>query len=165
MQLFMASALKNAEKRLGIILAALVCLLALAGSGCGLFSKPYKPVLLKTKELVFYLDRKFNQKLALPVDICFVPLKGSAAAIIAVSPEDWFLKDKRDKYPFKQPISFKSGQHSPVTVKLKLPAEPQELVLIANYMKLNGAKGQQIVIPSPGKPKEVVFVTDKGIYR
>ena len=46
-----------------------------------------------------------------------------------------------------------------------MPPDTQELVVVADYIKLTGAKGQQLVIPAPGKPQEVIFVTDKGIYR
>ncbi len=148
-------------------MAAWLCLgllLGLAG-GCGLFSKPYKPTLLETKQIVFYLDRRFNRGLALPLDVCFVLVKGSPNSILQVSPEDWFAKDKRSKYAYKKALSFRPGQHSPVKVALRLPPDTQDLVIVADYINLTGAKGQQLVITAPGKPQEVVFVTDKGIYR
>jgi len=148
-------------------LAAVLCLavvLGLAG-GCGLFSKPYKPTLLKTRQLVFYLDRRFNQGMTLPLDVCFVLVKGTPDSILKISPEDWFAKDKRDKYAYKQALSFHPRQHSPVKVVLQVPPDTQDLVIVADYINLTGAKGQQLVITAPGKPQEVIFVTDKGIYR
>lgn len=147
----------------GGLFFCLVFLLALPS--CGLFTAPFKPTLLKTKEAAFYLDRRFNTGLALPLDICFIPLKGSAAAVTSIKAEDWFGKHKREKYAFKQALSFRPGRRSPVIVKLQVPADTQSLVIKADYINLTGSRGQQLVLPAPGKPREVVFVTDKGIYR
>lgn len=149
-----------------LILCALLPFIGLliAAQGCGLFTSPYKPTFLETKTLVFYPDRNFNQELALPVDICFVTINNSAKEVTAVSPNDWFVKNKRDKYPFKQSLSIHPGNVSPITVQLKAPAETQSLVLMAHYINLKSAKGQQVVIASPGKTMEAIFVTDKGIF-
>lgn len=149
-----------------LILGALLPLIGLliTVQGCGLFTSPYKPVFLETKTLVFYPDRSFNRELALPVDICFVTINNSAKEVTAVSPKDWFVKNKRDKYPFKQSLSIHPGNPSPITVQLQAPAETQSLVLMAHYINLKSAKGQQVVIASPGKTMEAIFVTDKGIF-
>ncbi len=164
MPLFRSQPLPEGTLARRAVCMVLVAVLVLAG-GCGLFSKPYKPALLKTKQVVFYLDRRFNRGLALPLDVCFVLVKGTPDSILKVSPEDWFAKNKRDKYAYKQALSFRPGQHSPVKVVLQVPPDTQDLVMVADYINLTGAKGQQLVITAPGKPQEVVFVTDKGIYR
>lgn len=139
--------------------------LAVFSAGCALFVTPHKPTLLKTKTLIIYPDRVFNQGMALPLDICYIPLKGSATEVTAVPPDQWFAQHKRDKYPFKKALSIRPGHRRPITVHLKPPADTQDLVLVADFINLKGAKGQRVVITAPGKPQEVLFVTDKGIYR
>ena len=148
---------------------ALFPLLILCGllpsGGCALFESPHKPALMKTKTLVIYFDRKFNRGMRLPLDIAFSNLKNPIAQITAIKPDDWFTKHKRDTWPFKQSFSFVQGGGGHRSVKLKPPADCDGMVIFANYINLSDAKGQMVTFGAEGAEQEVVFVTDKGLYR
>ena len=153
----------NPYLALASVLTAIACLLCLGG--CALFESPHKPALMKTKTLVIYFDRKFNQGMKLPLDIAFANLKNPIAQITAIKPDDWFTKQKRDRWPFKQSFSFSPGAGGHRSVKLKPPADCDGMVIFANYINLSGSRGQAVTFGAESAEQEVVFVTDKGLFR
>ncbi len=149
--------------------SAIFCLMWLlmawgSGSGCLSSLKPYKPKFLRTKRIVFYLDRRFNQGQRLPVDLVFVTPKGSPRQVLSVGADRWFQQHKRDAWPFKQSLSFHQGMGGPIPVELKPPPDLTYVVILADYIDLKGARGQQVVLDAHSKKTEAIFVTSKGIF-
>lgn len=155
----------NAPTRPLLLFSALLLAALMLLAGCGLFSKPFKPALLKTHKIVFYLDKKFNRGMRLQVDIAFATLKNPIAQISALTPEKWFAGQKRDTWPYKQTQSFSQGQVARREVVLTPPPDCDGMVVFANYINLQGGRGQIVVFGAGAKEVEFVFITDKGIYR
>jgi|Deesub1362A_J573_1020465.scaffolds.fasta_scaffold10169_1 hypothetical protein len=114
---------QRSAEALWVSLAWWLCLLLCLGLAAGCLSRlePYKPKIMRTKRILFYLDRRFNQGQLLPVDIVFITPKSTPQQVLAIGADRWFQQHKRDAWPFKQSLSFRQGMGGPIAVKLTPP--------------------------------------------
>ena len=148
-----------------ILIMVLLLALQMSGAGCALFQSPHQPAMLETKKLELYVDRVFNQGLMLQVDVAFFTINQNPKEITSVGVKAWFLENKRTQWPYRQSLSLSPGRHRKEVLQLKMPADCQGFVVLANYIDLDSDERQVQVFSASQNETEMIFVTNKGLYR
>ena len=149
------ASLKEATVNKFILAASLV--LAIVAMGCG---GPY----VKTREMVVYLEKNFNQGQLLPVDVIYIADPNDYKEILGIGPDAWFDHPKRFGWTQKRMLKFKQGDYVKLSFDLSGAKKMKYIVVFADFIHLQGAKGQQVVFdPKKAEKIESVFLAPNGL--
>jgi hypothetical protein len=140
--------------RLSLLILILLCF-----GGCSLFGGDF----VKTKDIVFYCEPGFNEGQLLPVDLIFIKEAKDLATISKQSPDDWFSSTDREKWMYKQSLKFRQGDYTKKKIVVKVPKKTINVVLYADFYKLTGPDGQQLLLDASSKKEISVFISSQGI--